>query len=226
MIYTDCDVLVYRIGYGFKDASLDETLNGLENIIQRDILNRLPNDDHTLVLSNTEKTFRHNIAVTAPYKGNRKAEKPQFYHELRNHVMNELGGVMSPIGYEADDYIGVNVNRKTDTIVTTDKDLMMIPAKFHYNFVKDELVKVKRPNYYFWHQLLTGDRADNIVGLNKIGPKTADELLAGAKTKELRSIVEREYKREFGEDWFKRFDENAKLLWIRRSYEKDYSHYV
>lgn len=236
MIYIDADVLVYRVGFGCQngkdsgmsgeDYSMAEVADILQSMVKNNILDRLKKDDHQLVISNSAPTFRHTLAKTAPYKGNRKAEKPKFYQELRDFIIDEMDGVMSPEGYEADDYIGCNVNKKTDIIVTIDKDLMMIPALAHYNFVKDELVKVKRPYYYFWSQMLTGDVSDNIIGLDRIGPKKAEQLLEGAKTKEMRKIVEREYQREFDNDWFKRFDENAKLLWIKRHYEKDYNRYV
>lgn len=226
----DIDVLVHRVGYGCKDYDLFDTLNCMDDAI-RDIKQELSDWEPVLVLSQGGKTFRHDIAVTAPYKGNRKAEKPKFYNELREYLVNECGATLSGEGFEADDYIGMNCDRKTDVISTIDKDLNMIPAWGHYNFVKKEMTKIKRPAYFFWHQMLTGDKSDNIIGLTGIGEKRATALLDGYKTSQMRKVVEEEYKREFAgelndEQWFKRFDENARLLWIKRHADKEYYHYL
>lgn len=224
-LFIDGDIFVYRVGFGYRDFDLFETIEGLDRGI-KEVTDKFPDYEFELVISNTEKTFRHDVAKTQPYKGNRKADKPKFYNELRQYMVEERGATISPQLYEADDYIGIHVNRKTDIIATIDKDLFMIPAKFHYNFVKDELVKIKRPAYYFWKQMLTGDVADNIRGLHLIGDKKSTALLEDLKTKEMRKVVETEYQREFGDNWFQRFDENARLLWIKRHFDKEYYDYV
>jgi 5'-3' exonuclease len=224
-VHIDTDIFVYRIGFGLKDFDLFENIEALEKSI-KDVKDKFPEHEHRLVISNTERTFRHDVAVTVPYKGNRKADKPKFYKELRDFLIEELGAEVSPQGFEADDSIGMSVDRKTDIIATIDKDLFMIPAKGHYNFVKNEMIKIKRPAYYFWKQMLTGDVADNIKGLTLIGDKRATALLEESKTKNMRKVVEDEYKREFGDDWFKRFDENGRLLWIKRHADKEYYDYV
>lgn len=225
MILIDSDILVYRVGFGCVGYDFVETIDVLDTSIKK-IRDRFPNEGSILVLSNTEKTFRHDVAKTAPYKGNRKAEKPEFYNEIRQYLIEERGATLSEVGFEADDYIGMNTNRKDDIIVTIDKDLYMIPAKAHYNFVRDELLKIKRPAYYFWKQMLTGDTADNIVGLKGIGEKKAEKILNHLRTKEMRHAVEEEYKREFDDKWVSRFNENGKLLWIKRHPKKEFYHYV
>jgi hypothetical protein len=101
----------------------------------------------------------------------------------------------------------------------------MIPAAFHYNFVKDVATKVKRNKYYFWHQMLTGDTADNVKGLTGIGDKKATALLKGVKIKDMKAIVMGEYEREFGDKAQARFHENGQLLWILRHPKKKYWHY-
>jgi 5'-3' exonuclease len=221
----DGDILVYRVGFGYKDADLLDTVDGMDKAIT-EIKEAFPGYEHELVISNSAKTFRHDIAVTQPYKGNRTAPKPTYYHELRDYMANELGATVSPAGYEADDYIGMNTDKKNDIITTIDKDLHMIPAKGHYNFVKKEMTKVKRPLFFFWKQVLTGDRADNILGLHLIGEKRANDILADLKVKDMKKVVEEQYQKQFGENWFQRFDENCRLLWIKRDYNKEYYDYV
>lgn len=224
-LYIDGDILVYRVGFGYKGFDLFDTVEGMDKAI-KEVKDAFPEREAVLVISNTGKTFRHDVAVTQPYKGNRTAPKPEFYHELRQYMVEEAGAIFSTPGFEADDYIGINVNKKTDIIATIDKDLFMIPAKGHYNFVKKELVKIRRPAYYFWKQMLTGDRADNIRGLHLIGEKRASEMLDTQKTKDMRKIVEEAYAREFDDKWQDRFDENARLLWIKRHPDKEYYDYV
>lgn len=224
-IWIDGDIFVYRIGFGFKGYDLFETVEGLETAV-KEVKDAFKDYEPIVVISNPAKTFRHDIAVTVPYKGNRKAPKPEFYHELRDYLYEEMGAVMSEPGFEADDHIGMNVNRKTDIIATIDKDLNMIPAKGHYNFVKKTLTKIKRPAFYFWKQMLTGDVADNIKGLHLIGEKRATDMLYDIPTKEMRRVVEEAYAREFDDKWQDRFDENGRLLWIKRHPDKEYFDYV
>lgn len=225
-LFIDGDILVYRVGFGFEDYDLLEHVEALDTTI-RDIIEAFPDHKPILVLSNPAKTFRHDIAVTLPYKGNRTQPRPKFYNELRDYMLSEKDAQMSEAGFEADDHIGMNVNKKRgDIIATIDKDLFMIPAAGHYNFVKKELVKIKRPAYYFWKQMLVGDKADNIKGLWKIGEKTASAMLDNAPTKDMRFIVEQAYARQLDDKWFDRFHENGQLLWIKRHPDKTYNDYV
>ena len=64
----------------------------------------------------------------------------------------------------------------------------------------------------FYTQILTGDTADNIVGLQGIGPKKAEKLLDGADTEDdLWDAVLKAYDGDVD-----RVVENARLLWLRR----------
>lgn len=69
--------------------------------------------------------------------------------------------------------------RPSDTvIVTLDKDLDQV-AGWHYNFVtkKRYWVTPEEGKYFFYQQVLTGDRIDNIPGLPKVGPVKAKKIL-------------------------------------------------
>lgn len=220
----DADVLVYQVAFGCKGYDLDEVCKVMDGYIYK-IVEKFHGVPYTLILSNTDKTFRHDVAVTAPYKGTRKAEKPEWYNELREFLLTRWNTEMSPSGLEADDLIGIKANSQS-IISTIDKDLKMIPAKWHYNFTKDTVVKVKRNLYYFWHQMLTGDRADNIIGLTGIGEKKATALLKGVKLKDMKDVVMKEYQREFTDKAEARFHENAQLLWILRHPKKTYLDYI
>src|SRR5690606_22720701 len=109
-------------------------------------------------------------------------------------------------------------------IVSIDKDLKMIPG-YHFHPFKEELeyVNITDANAFFFHQMLTGDRTDNIIGLKGIGPKTADKMLAPCNKDviEMQKVVREAYKKEFGEEAREVYRENAALLWMRREEDQE-----
>lgn len=166
--------------------------------------------------------YRYDTAVTVPYKGNRKdSAKPSNFSAMRDYMLEEVGASLIE-GKEADDALGIaqcSAEPETTIICSLDKDLLMIPG-LHYNWRKDEHKRVT-PEEGFKHfckQMLTGDTADNIQGIKKVGEKTAESLLApyGMDDRLLFTGVTNAYKREFRDDWRGRLDENADLLWIQR----------
>ena len=89
----------------------------------------------------------------------------------------------------------------------------MVPGN-HYNFIKDEWFKVKQDEgiRFFYKQLLTGDRTDNIFGVKGVGDKRADKILQDAKTEsEMYDAVLEAYEKDAT-----RVLKNARLLWIRQ----------
>lgn len=217
------DVLVYRCGFGCKDLGWRETANVMDHNVKQ-IISKFPTE-YVGVISGSGPTFRHQIAKTVPYKGQRKAEKPKYYNELREYLKERWAAFETDNGLEADDFIGIHTTRQ-DYISTIDKDLLMIPAKGHYNFVKDEVRHIHRNLYFLFHQALTGDKADNIVGLTGVGEATATEWLEGVKIKDMKNIVYSRYVEEFGDKAAERFDENLNLLWILRDLNKRYVDYI
>ncbi len=94
----------------------------------------------------------------------------------------------------------------------------MIPGQ-HYNFVKDEFVTVTPESgiRHFYMQCLTGDRSDNIKGIEKIGPKKAEKILAGCVTEqEMFNAVRDAYSND------EEFLMNGRVLWIRRKENEDW----
>jgi DNA polymerase-1 len=119
-------------------------------------------------------------------------------------------------GMEADDAIGIEAYRhepEETIIVSIDKDLNMIRGN-HYNFVKEEKYFVTEEDAIrnFYLQILTGDKIDNIIGLQGIGPVKSKKLLADCNTEvEMYEAVLKAYDGDEA-----RVLENAKLLWILR----------
>jgi hypothetical protein len=165
--------------------------------------------------------FRKEVAVTKPYKGNRKAPRPVYFDYLRSYLILERGAIISG-GCEADDVLGI-LQDDESTIVTLDKDLDMIPGK-HYNFVQDRHYTINRTEAYynFCKQVLTGDSSDNIPGLKGIGPVKADNILkwAGRDKKRMFTRVWLAYKAA-GKD-FDYLEEQCKLIWMMREKEKQF----
>ena len=120
-------------------------------------------------------------------------------------------------GQEADDALGIA--QTEDTIICSiDKDLLMIPGR-HYNFVKDEFQEVTNDSgmRHFYMQCLTGDRSDNIKGIEQIGPKKAEKILTGCITEqELFNAVREAYSNDA------EFLMNGRVLWIRRKENEDW----
>lgn len=148
-------------------------------------------DDHHVFLSpKGESSFRYKLATTQPYKGNRiAAHKPLHYKAIRRHLINQWGARYH-YKYEADDLLAaeaVSLNRvgEEPVICTLDKDLDTISG-LHYNWKrkkeKFQFISETAAMVNFYTQVLTGDRADNIPGLQGIGQKRAWNILAACKT--------------------------------------------
>lgn len=132
---------------------------------------------------------------------------------------------------EADDAMGIEQWRHADKstiIVSTDKDMMMIPG-WHYNWVKDEVHcrTLHEANTFFWWQMLVGDPVDNIQGIKGIGKAKADKIVAecGGDLGKLRERVEQEYQKQYGSEWMSIMREIGMLLWIKREEDKTWMHH-
>lgn len=209
----DADILCYRVGFATNDehenTAIETMAVVLEDLIMFDLIDC---EEHELFL--TGKTnFRHDVAVTEPYKGNRKdVKKPTHLPLLREYLQTAWGATVSD-GQEADDDIAIRATELGDEaiIVSIDKDFMQVPT-WHYNFVKKvkKYVTPEEGLRFFYKQILTGDNADNIKGLHLVGEVRATKMLADAKTeKELYQCCVEAMGAE-------RVLENARLLWLRR----------
>jgi hypothetical protein len=209
----DADILCYRVGFATEDehenTAIETMAVFLEDLLMFDLVDT---DDYELFL--TGKTnFRNEVAVTVPYKGNRKdVKKPKHLPLLREYLQTAWGASVSD-GQEADDDIAIRATElgEESIIVSIDKDFMQVPG-WHYNFVKKvkKHVTPEEGLHFFYKQILMGDSADNIKGIFRVGEKKATKMLADLKTEQqfYQCCVE-----GLGEE---RVLENARLLWLRR----------
>jgi 5'-3' exonuclease len=181
-----------------------------------------PDTDLIVYLSPGGPTFRHEIAVTRPYKGNRKAEhRPTYEKEIRQYMIETYVTVVAE-NEEADDLLAIEQTKlgpHDSIILSIDKDLDQVPG-LKYNFMHEVGYDItpEAADKNFCMQLLTGDTTDNIPGLPKVGPATATKILHGLTTyDEMMEEIDNQYAIRSGhEDYWAFLIEQGRLLWIRR----------
>ena len=209
----DGDILCYRIGFATQEESKDVAIRTMASFMEDLVMFQLNVSEWTTFL--TGKTnFRNEYAVTAPYKGNRKGEKPIHHALLREYLEYSWNGQVSD-NCEADDEIAITATELGDDsiIVSLDKDFDQVQG-WHYNFVKRDKYYVTQEEglLNFYMQFLTGDRIDNIIGVKGIGPVKARKLLEGKTEREMFDICAE----ELGS--VERAVENGRLLFLQRTH--------
>lgn len=218
-VLVDGDIVAYRAAFATQDYSYKEAEDKVDElmdyIISETIEFPFPSKEDFQTYLTGKTNFRFDIAKSYPYKGNRKeVEKPKHLSSARQHLMNKYEAIVSE-NEEADDLIAKEAAALdyNCVVASIDKDMLQLPC-WHFNFGRNEWTKVEpfEGLKFVYHQMLTGDRADNIIGLHGIGPKKADKLLQDCHTEEdLWTTVLKAY----GGDT-ERLVENARLLWLRR----------
>ena len=212
----DADIVTYRIGFASEDVSERICLARCAEFMEELVMKPWVGDYQGYLTGSNN--YRKEIAVTAPYKGNRTgASKPKHYDLVREYLIKAWGCELIE-GQEADDAIGIKAYEIGDiedyVIMSIDKDLDMIRG-WHYNFIKDRkyLIDDQEAIKHFYTQILTGDRVDNIIGLKGIGPKKAAKILEDCITEaDMYKAVLEAYDNDET-----RVLENGQLLWIRRN---------
>ncbi|WP_321868540.1 phosphodiesterase [Burkholderia ubonensis] len=190
----------------------------------------------------SDKGKRFHAASVKPYQGQRQGHKPVNWRFVREYLELAPYKPWERLIWrdrEADDGMGLASNRMNpvrDTVIhTRDKDMRMLPGT-HLTWTDYLLVHVPLGAYevigadgemygtkWFWLQMLQGDNADHIPGLEKhegknCGEITAAALLAGTRSDaDAFEIVAGAYRSHYGEGWDDRLCEQAALLWIRRA---------
>lgn len=218
----DGDLVAYRCAASCEPMSTKPDREPIEFAIARldellwKILAVTEADEYRVYLSGGEN-FRK--LIFPEYKANRKDVRvPEYLDECRKFLVNTWNAEIV-VGYEADDAIGMDHDEET-IIVSIDKDFKQM-AGSHYNFVKDLLEEVNEDeaDYNFWRQMLIGDKADNIKGVDGIGEVKSEKILKYLSPKEREETVQDLYKDPA------RFDLNRKLLRILRS-GKEYNNII
>lgn len=114
------------------------------------------------------------------YKAHRTQPPPTYLGACQEVLVIDYGAEVCD-GYEADDALGIAATEYDSITATIDKDLMQIPG-LYYDFIKHVIHTVDNDSAdkLFWTLMLTGDRADNIIGVRGIGPVKAERYLNNA----------------------------------------------
>lgn len=215
-VLIDGDIVAYRAAFSTQNDFPDDARNKcdelMDYILRETLIFPSPDDYHVYLTG--KGNFRFDIAKAVPYKGNRKGDKPLHLPIVRDHLEKKWGAIVSD-GEEADDLIAIAATKYgPDTVVASiDKDMLQIPCR-HFNFYTTRWTDVSEleGTKFFYKQILTGDRADNIMGIHGIGPKKADALIEPLNTEEeMWDCVVKMYDGNVD-----RVIENARLLWLRR----------
>lgn len=240
----DLDILRYRCGFAADSQMKKEYKEKHPEAGAEEIQHYLDNLEYTAIaLGNVKQVlegvtgrfneeykayiqgkgnFRDELATIKPYKGNRdNAHKPKYYMEIKDYVIEKWNAI-EVHGQEADDAIGIEQFDNSDkytVIVSTDKDMDMIPG-WHYNWVKDVLYyqPITAADMFLFWQMMVGDTADNIPGINQVGEKRANALITSLEGNldRVREAVKGMYQKQYGDAWESAYHEVGNLLWIRR----------
>ena len=210
LVLIDADSIIYIVGYKNELLQLESVgIMALDDFI-KDILITTGSKEYIGFYGDGScKNYRHDIAVTKPYKGNRSEEKPEwfdFWAPILKKRMKEYWGFQGVGSIEADDAVSIaaqkyNGKYKKVIVSTPDKDLFQIPDMNFYNYDKRMSVYCDATvaRQLLAKQLILGDSTDNIAGLPGAGKKAAEDFIAEAVLKDVDLIeqVKDKYK-----EWF------------------------
>jgi hypothetical protein len=192
----------------------------------------------TLVATHEDspKGNRYFLASIQPYQGRRHSGgKPKNWAFLRQRMMHgDFGRKLEVETYaEADDWCSARAGPRV-ALHYQDKDFRMNPG-WHITWKDYALVYVPEGTWelehnglvygekWFWLQMIQGDGADNIPGIEAPvgkkmgpGPKTAEKWLAGLDRDAAIARVVAGYEERYGDDWRPRLLEQGQLLWMRK----------
>jgi len=219
MILIDGDIVAYRAGFSSNDLEATDAEAKVDELIDTIIEDtEFISTDYQVYLTG-KGNFRFDIAQTLPYKGNRKGSaKPIHLQHIREYMTTKYEATVSE-GEEADDLIAISATKigMKAVVASIDKDMLQIPC-FHYNITRRELSAVGEfsGTKFFYTQILTGDKADNIKGLHRCGPVKAGKILTECDTEmKLWDACLEAYEGDT-----ERVIENARLLWLRREVDQ------
>lgn len=162
----------------YKEFSNVDAVKAHVDQFVNDIINATGCSHYLGFLGNRHRsiTFRHHLAVTKPYKGNR-SKSPHYIKFWKPIVVEHLVKEWNFIelsNLEADDAVAICASYFKDTVICSpDKDLKQLPGN-HYDYKKQEFdtVTYDQSIRNLYTQCLVGDSTDNIAGCKGVGKKS------------------------------------------------------
>lgn len=173
--------------------------------------------------------LRDSVSYPVKYKDGR-APKPSNFKDANDYLLTKTDDTTSIFvvtQLEVDDALGINQG-KNNILATIDKDLDQIPG-WHYHIDRQELYQVSEEQgiRFFWEQMLSGDRTDNIIGIDGLGPVKSKKMLEGlTEVGHMEQRVKDNYTGEFEQEAQYMFEANFQLLKILRTPPENYDEYV
>ena len=221
----DADVFVHWAARASDDA--DEAVEMAEELID----------------SALESTFSDSHKFAVKGKGNFRKEVSEDYKAHRPDLDDDLRTKLNAVhkllikkynavpanDMEADDLVRIwaeeAIKAKEDfVIIAEDKDLKCIPGIF-YNPKKNfmEYINEGEADLLYHCQLLTGDSADNIKGLYRVGPKTARKWLVDVPMSQRMDKVKEIWAEKHPQDWQQRLLTCGRLIHILRTHDDEFT---
>jgi len=162
-------------------TDLEPVMNALHALKLKltDIVEETGCTSHELFLTKGDN-FRHQLAVTAPYKGHRPP-KPIHFKACFEYLVSHWGATYTE-GLEADDIVAI-LQEDNTCIAHIDKDIDTVAGR-HFNFDTYTFYELTEQEALcnFYRQFLVGDTSDNIKGVDGIGKVKAAKLLTPTMT--------------------------------------------
>lgn len=213
IVLVDGDVVAYRCSWSANEEDEEQAIEKVDGLMDDIRFATTSREEDMEVYLTGSGNFRYE--VNPSYKANRsELNRPAHLNAVRRHIIDNWGAVVSE-GQEADDLIAIRAAELgyNCIIASIDKDFQQIPCR-HYNTSRGEwsFVDPFQAHVFFYTQMLTGDRADNVEGIYGVGPKKAAKVLEGCTTEEeLYAAVLDRYNNDE-----ERVINTARLLWLRR----------
>jgi hypothetical protein len=220
----DGDPLVYTASWG--KATPGDAKAHLRWLVN-DAIETTMAEDYLIAIGNRDSSRNFRCELFPFYKKSAtrqgSKEKLQDWFPKIKDCLAGMLNVYECDGYEADDQLRIwagEAERSSDPFVihSIDKDLDAIVG-LHYNSKRKEFYKVPQEyaDWFFWKQCLMGDSIDNIPGIPRVGPVTADNILAPGKNwDDWERLTVTAYKGKYGDQWWEYLMANARLLHIWR----------
>ncbi len=177
----DIDSLVYEACYGAEDFDeASESFWARYSDVEYHMDKRYGEVD-IIPVGFCKNNYRKKVDPL--YKANRTGTpKPEFFVELIEHIKDNLD-VQSRFGIETDDLVAKFLHyygKDNCVIIAIDKDYMQFECTI-FNYRKRKFIDVSKDEalYNIYEQIVTGDRADNVLVCKGYGKKWCENNLKG-----------------------------------------------
>ncbi len=176
----DSDTLIFYACFNKKDSLVVKTLDDCKKHIDElifNILNYTKATHYILTLTTGKTNFRY--SVRTDYKSNRVGEKPNYFKEVKQYLIDEYKAQYNEY-IESDDIVNIYKNKLPNSFICAcDSDILEGLEGTHFNYRKFEWITTNKQQaeYKFWCDMIAGTH-NGISGLKGKGIKYAENILS------------------------------------------------